>query len=178
MNPTATVIETPRLRLRSFDERDVPFIERIFSDPATMRYIGRGGVLPREAAARSVARWVELAGERGYGLWAVAERERDDPIGWCGLADLRDTPHVEVMWLLDAPFRGRGYATEAAAAALKFGFEQIQLPEIVAIAYPANAASIAVMERIGLRERGVFRYFDADLAFWGVRAEEWKAARM
>jgi ribosomal-protein-alanine N-acetyltransferase len=93
----------------------------------------------------------------GWGLWAVAEAGEGEPplIGMVGLhrvrAELPCAPAVEIGWRLHPDSWGRGYASEAAAASLRFGFEQARLTEIVAFTTTLNTRSQAVMERIGMR---------------------------
>jgi ribosomal-protein-alanine N-acetyltransferase len=93
--------------------------------------------------------------ERGYGLWVVERREDGLFLGFTGLAyqtfEAPFTPCVEVGWRFDRFAWGHGYATEAARAALSYGFELAGLEEIVSFTSTANAASRRVMERIGMR---------------------------
>lgn len=90
----------------------------------------------------------------GFGLWALEVRATGEFIGFTGLArpsfDAHFTPAVEVGWRLGRSAWGKGYATEAARAALAFGFEEAGLVEIVSFTTAANVRSRAVMERIGM----------------------------
>lgn len=90
----------------------------------------------------------------GFGLWALELRESGEFIGFTGLAvpsfEAHFTPAVEVGWRLARSAWGRGYATEAARAALAFGFEQAGLDEIVSLTTVGNRRSRAVMERLGM----------------------------
>ena len=90
----------------------------------------------------------------GYGLWALELRATGELVGFTGLAkptfEAHFTPAVEIGWRLDRSAWGKGYATEAAAAALAFGFDDAGLAEIVSLTTVANARSRAVMERIGM----------------------------
>jgi RimJ/RimL family protein N-acetyltransferase len=90
----------------------------------------------------------------GFGLWALELRGTGEFIGFTGLAkpafDAHFTPAVEIGWRLERSSWGRGYATEAARAALAFGFEEVGLSEIVSFTTVANVRSRAVMERIGM----------------------------
>ena len=100
---------------------------------------------------RIAARWAA----DGFGLWAIERVDDGALLGFTGLAapffEAHFTPAVEVGWRF-APFAwGHGYATEAARAALRFGFEELGLAEIVSFTVPANARSRAVMERLGMR---------------------------
>jgi RimJ/RimL family protein N-acetyltransferase len=89
--------------------------------------------------------------EHGYGLWAVEERETGRFIGRVGLSHHRLWPQdVEVGWALDPAAWGRGYATEGGAAALAHGFGELGVDRVVSIVHPENAASIAVMSRLGI----------------------------
>lgn len=100
--------------------------------------------------------------ERGYSLWAVEVPGVAPFIGCVGLLvhsfEARFTPCVEIGWRLAFPFWGRGYATEAARAAVAFGFTEAGLEEIVSFTVPANRRSIAVMERLGMSDDGEFEH--------------------
>ena len=91
----------------------------------------------------------------GYGLWSVELPGRADFIGFVGLSpvdlDVDFVPAVEVGWRLARAFWGQGYASEAASAALAFGFERHALSEIVSFTARQNARSRAVMARLGMR---------------------------
>jgi RimJ/RimL family protein N-acetyltransferase len=90
----------------------------------------------------------------GFGLWALELRESGEFIGFTGLAvpafEAHFTPAVEVGWRLARSAWGNGYATEAARAALAFGFEEAGLDEIVSFTTAGNRRSLAVMERLGM----------------------------
>jgi ribosomal-protein-alanine N-acetyltransferase len=92
--------------------------------------------------------------EHGWGLWAVERLDTGEFIGFVGLAgtnfDEHFTPAVEVGWRLARPHWHQGFATEAALAAVAFGFETLQLDEIVSFTAVTNDASRRVMERIGM----------------------------
>ena len=84
-------------------------------------------------------------------------------IGWNGLQFLPETGEVEVAYLISKPFWGKGLTTEGASAALRYGFEQIGLKLIIALAHPENKASRRVMEKLGMSFTGLARYFGMDL---------------
>ena len=91
----------------------------------------------------------------GFGFWAVEAPGVAEFIGFVGLSvvrfDARFSPCVEISWRLAAAHHGRGYATEAARAALRFGFESLALAEIVSLTTRENRASRAVMEHLGMQ---------------------------
>jgi RimJ/RimL family protein N-acetyltransferase len=114
-----------------------------------MRYFP--STVSREASDRFIDWASGLITERGCGLWAV-EVVGGPP--FAGVAGLNETRHVagavEVSWRLAREHWGYGYATEAAREALRYGFEQLGLNEIVAMTVPANKRSLRVMERLGM----------------------------
>jgi RimJ/RimL family protein N-acetyltransferase len=122
------------------------------ADPRVMEFFP--ATLTREQTAAGVARIREHFDRHGFGMWAVEVPGQAPFIGFVGLAhvpfDAHFTPCVEVGWRLAAGQWGRGYATEAARAALDFGFGQLGLDQIVAFTVPANARSVRVMERLGM----------------------------
>jgi RimJ/RimL family protein N-acetyltransferase len=145
-------IRTDRLLLRGWRDDDlVPFAE-LNSDPEVMTYLP-ALLDSRESDAFATRIRAQLE-QRGFGLWAVEIPEMASFIGYVGLSvpqfTAAFTPCVEVGWRLARAHWGRGYATEAARAALTFGFERVGLDEIVSFTVPANARSIAVMERLGM----------------------------
>jgi RimJ/RimL family protein N-acetyltransferase len=147
--PTLT---TERLILRRWRESDREPFARLNSDPEVMRHFVRP--LGREESDALVDRIEARFDERGYGLWAVERREDAAFLGFVGLAhhtfDAPFTPCVEVGWRLDKFAWGHGYATEAAREAVRFGFEEAGLDEIVSFTSREHAASMRVMEKIGM----------------------------
>ena len=145
-------LETDRLILRDWRDADREPFARMNADPRVSEFLP--GALTREESDDFVDRIVERWTEDGTGLWAVERREDGAFLGFTGLAvprfEAAFTPAVEVGWRLAFEAWGHGYATEAARAALRYGFEVAGLDEIVSFTVPANVRSRAVMERIGM----------------------------
>jgi len=146
------VIRTERLLLRRWRETDrKPFAE-LNSDPIVMEHFPAR--LTRKESDALIDR-IEVAFEElGFGLWAAEIAGDGAFAGFVGLSvpsfEAHFTPAVEVGWRLDHRHWGHGYATEAARAALAYGFENVGLEEIVSFTVPANLRSRRVMERIGM----------------------------
>jgi RimJ/RimL family protein N-acetyltransferase len=105
----------------------------------------------REESLRQSERFAAHWDEHGYGLWAVEERESGRFVGRIGLSHHRLWPQdVETGWALDPAVWGRGYATEGGRAALDYAFRTLGRERVVSIVHPENAASIAVMTRLGI----------------------------
>jgi ribosomal-protein-alanine N-acetyltransferase len=145
-------LATPRLLLRGWRDDDRRAFAALNADPQVMAHFP--APLDRATSDDLVDRFVAHWAEHGLGLWAVERATDDRFLGFTGLSvpgfDAHFTPAVEVGWRLVRDAWGRGYATEAARAALRFGFETRGLQEIVSFTVPANARSRRVMERIGM----------------------------
>jgi ribosomal-protein-alanine N-acetyltransferase len=168
-------LETERLRLRPFTPDDVDiYYERISSDPDVMRYLP-GGV-PRQ---RADSQWVvnyfmQHAKLHGYGVWAVEEKASGAFVGHAGLEHIPGAQEVEVAYSLAKAYWGRGYATEAAAASLRYGFEVINLAEIYGLAFPPNAASQNVMRKLGMTLQGeTNRFYGSMLVCYRMTQDEY-----
>ncbi|MET9383117.1 GNAT family N-acetyltransferase [Streptomyces sp. NPDC002928] len=146
-----TNLRTDRLILRPWRESDLAPWAAMNADPEVREYFP--GLLTREQSDSSVARFQAGLDERGWGWWAVEVVATGEFIGFTGLdpvdADMPFTG-VEAGWRLARPAWGHGYATEAARAALAFGFEGLGLAEILAVTAVGNLRSQAVMRRLGM----------------------------
>lgn len=142
-------LRTERLILRQWRESDrEPFAE-LNGDPETMRFFP--APLTREESDALVDRASRHIEEHGWGLWAVEVAGGAPFVGFVGLARPRFAPElVEIGWRLHREHWGYGYATEAALEALRLGFEDLALDEIVSFTTVANEPSRRVMERIGM----------------------------
>jgi RimJ/RimL family protein N-acetyltransferase len=148
----AVALRTPRLLLREWrDDDDEPFAA-MCGDPEVMRYLSplTGRVAMDDWVATARRHWRE----HGFGQWVVELPGEPTFIGVVGLRHLRlalpFAPAVEAAWRLARPCWGRGYAFEAARAAVDDGFGRLALNEIVAFTHPTNQASRRVMERLGM----------------------------
>jgi RimJ/RimL family protein N-acetyltransferase len=149
------MIETERLLIRLWrDEDSEPFF-RINTDPEVMRHIR--SVPSREESDAAIVRQRRSQAELGYCFWALERREDGAFLGFCGLRpSVPDTPieeDVEIGWRLGLEHWGCGYAREAAAACLDWGFANLPVPRIVSITVPANTRSWGLMERLGMMRR-------------------------
>ena len=150
------VIETERLLLREWRASDAAPFAALNADPQVMEFFP-SPLTPQEsdAMAEKIRTLIE---QRGWDLWAVEIPGVAPFIGFVGLhvpaAALPFSPCVEIGWRLAAAYWGQGYATEAARGALRVGFEQLGLEEIVSFTSVLNQRSRAVMERIGMQHRG------------------------
>jgi RimJ/RimL family protein N-acetyltransferase len=142
-----------------------------------MRYLSPGGRLATVAdAVEGLRRWRAHWEAYGYGLWAVEERATGRFVGRIGPSHHRLWPDdVEVGWALDPDVWGLGYATEGGSAALAHAFKRLGRERVISIVHPENAASIAVMTRLGIRPWRTVRWPEGgiDLEVRAIRRDEW-----
>ncbi len=144
------VSRTERLILRRWREEDLAPCAAMCADPDVMRHFPSS--VSKEETRALVERIERHFDEHGFGLWALEHGGAF--IGFTGLLihtfAAHFTPAVEVGWRLRKEAWGRGFATEAAREALRIGFDEHQVDEIVSMTVPANVKSVAVMERLGM----------------------------
>ena len=148
--------ESDRLLLRAWRDEDLPAFAALNADPQVMRYFPAPLTAEQSYAQADKIRQFML--QNGWGLWAVEEKNGAPFIGFVGLAipadDLPCSPCVEIGWRLAAAHWGKGYASEAAGAALRYAFERLDLAEVVSFTAESNKPSSRVMERIGMMSHG------------------------
>lgn len=166
------MLETERLILRLFDEKDVEEVYAMRRDPAIMRFI-------REPQNRAEsANWVKLVSSRWLdekiGFCAVIEKASGGFIGWCGIWKLKETGEFEIGYAIAEKFWGKGYAAEAARKILGYAFEKLKPEKIVAVAQPENQASRRVMEKIGMSFDYTGVFYGNKLVHYSISEERFR----
>jgi ribosomal-protein-alanine N-acetyltransferase len=161
-------IETERLRIRPFTLEDVDaYHAAIHSDADVMRYLPAGRALPRVDTIRILNYFIDHGEQQGYSFEALMDKTTGALIGHVGLHFVTDS--VEVGYALSKAHWGKGYATEAALAIMRYGFVTHDFESIIALAFGANSASRRVMERIGMTFEGYTqRYYDTRLVKYRI----------
>jgi ribosomal-protein-alanine N-acetyltransferase len=159
-------LRTSRLRLRPFTEADAPTHLALYQDPEVTRPLGGGPFLGAEIAVRSrraIDRFVRHWAEKGFGVFALEDLATGRFLGQCGLNTVDELGEIEVLYALERAAWGRGLATEAARAALAYGFDEARLDRIIAVTRPEHAKSRRVLEKLGMR-------YERDVEIFGIRA--------
>jgi [ribosomal protein S5]-alanine N-acetyltransferase len=148
------IIETNRLILRTFSREDAGLILELNLDPEVTRYTG--DPIRDLAHAQQVLGQVILPQYAlyNYGRWAVHVKPELEFIGWCGLKNRPERNEIDLGYRLMKTAWSKGYATEAAYACLKHGFEKLHLERIVGRAMPGNTASLRVLEKCKMQYVG------------------------
>ena len=147
------IIETDRLILRTWEEKDIEPYFLINQDPKVLKYLA--SPLTPKQSRNFIESMNAQQDKKNYTLWAVEIKKFAKFIGFIGLNhtdfDAPLCPAVEIGWRLDSQHWGNGYAPEGAKACLDYGFNKIGLKEIVSFTVPSNVNSLKVMEKIGLK---------------------------
>jgi RimJ/RimL family protein N-acetyltransferase len=171
---TVPELRTARLRLRAFREGDFDAVAAMCADPDVMRYLGDGRTLDRDDAWRHMAMLVGHWELRGFGTWAVEEQASGAYIGRVGLHYPEGWPGREVGWVIGRAHWGKGYATEAATAAVDHAFDTLGWPRTISLIYRDNARSIRVAERLGARRDGEATIRDHTADIWVIERAQWR----
>lgn len=163
-------IETSRLRLRHFVTDDLDDLFRIYSDAEVMKYLSPRN---KEQTQASLHKHIQHWQQYNFGMWAVVHKDSGRLIGRCGLGFLDNTPEIELGYVFDKPYWNMGIGTEAATATIKYGFEEVKLNRIVAIAHPQNIASVRVIQKVGMKYEKNAHFYNVDVVYYAINREAW-----
>jgi RimJ/RimL family protein N-acetyltransferase/8-oxo-dGTP pyrophosphatase MutT (NUDIX family) len=154
------MIETERLILRPWCDEDLEPFAKMNADPRVMEFFP--SVKSFDESLKDYTKFREIFEKNGWGFWAATLKENGAFIGFIGLSQIRFetsfTPAVEIGWRLAFEHWGKGYATEGAKAAIKYGFENLQLEEIVSFTAVDNLRSRQVMHKLGMHHESDFEH--------------------
>ena len=170
METPLSILQTARLVLRQLEPGDATILHRIYQSEGVLQYFPNPTPPPLEKVQRFITGQQAHWEKHRYGNWAVLPEGEPEIIGWVGLQYLPELDETEVGFLLDRPFWGKGYATEAAQASLRFGFEHLDLDHIIALVHPDNLASRRVIEKCGMT------YLET-LPLWGIELRKYSIER-
>lgn len=148
---TTFILETDRLRMRPVTLEDIDEIHLIWTDPGIRKYLWDDEIIQKDRVLSVVETSVKQFEKNRHGLWIVLQRDCDEMIGFCGYWHFHDPPQLELLYGLLTEHWGEGFAPEMAKAMMRYGFEDLQFDRIVASTDGANAASVRVMEKCGMK---------------------------
>jgi RimJ/RimL family protein N-acetyltransferase len=162
------VLETPRLRLRGLEPRDLDGIAAINADAHAVRYLGSGETLDRMGSWRQLAMFIGHWALLGYGFFAVERRDDAAFLGRVGLLNPEGWPGLEIGWTIAPAHWGKGYATEAAEAVRDWAFGTLGQKRLISLIAPENDASVRVAEKIGGRFERMTRLGRRDVRIFAI----------
>jgi [ribosomal protein S5]-alanine N-acetyltransferase len=181
--PQAPTLTTDRLVLRPFARTDAPLVQRLAGEREVALNTEH---IPHPYPDGAAVAWIETHQEKfdaaGEIVFAIDLRG-DGLIGAIGIIPNRAHDRAEIGYWIGKPFWNKGYASEAAAAVIRFGFEELKLNKIVAVHFSRNPASGRVMQKNGMRHEGTLRQNHkkwgqyVDVEAYGILREEWERGR-
>jgi ribosomal-protein-alanine N-acetyltransferase len=178
MKAAHDTLTSARLAVRRYTAGDLDLLVRLHTDPEVTRFAG--GLLTRDQSEAMLRERILAYYDEhpGLGIWLTVERETGAPVGMHILNHIRGSDIVQVGYLLYPQYWGRGYATEMGERLLRYGFEELGLPQISGITDLPHVDSQRVLLKIGLHragERHFPAYGAAPLAFFTRDAGSWLA---
>lgn len=171
------ILETKRCYLREFVADDVEPMHQLNTDTDVMKYINGGKPMPYEYSKKAVMRYIDsyYAQNPGLGVWATVLKDSDQFIGWTCLKHLDQSEHIELGYRYLKEFWGQGYASEVSYALMKYGFEELELKEIVGIAITENTKSTHILQKVGLQYQKKAYYYQTNVDFFQLSKQAYYA---
>jgi [ribosomal protein S5]-alanine N-acetyltransferase len=166
-------LRTPRLVLAPVHEDDVTALHDHWTEPDVRRFLWDGKVISRDQVREVIATSHRLFGEHDVGLWSI--RPATDPgiVGCAGFWHFHHPPELELLISLSSSHWGRGLALEAAGALLTYTFRELDWAEVQASTDTPNAASLRLMQRLGMQPAGKRPGEFGSIEVFRIRASEW-----
>ena len=156
-------LHTERLLMRGFREEDLDGLAEISADREVTRWVGDPDGLSREQAWRRMAYFVGHWELRGFGQWALFERDSGLLVGRAGLLQPEGWPGLEVGWLVAREHWGRGFAPEAGRASLEWARDALGADHVISLIEPHNDRSARVAEKLGMKVEGRTRIINGEI---------------
>jgi RimJ/RimL family protein N-acetyltransferase len=166
------MIETERLTFRKFVDEDLPLLIEQRADPEVNKYLGGPKRQSAEALATRMKFYMDCYWKFGFGMCPMAWKETGEIIGTAGLQPLENTGEIEVGYSIIKKYWGLGIGTEAARGWMAFGFNQMGLERIVAVAVVGNTASTHIMEKLGMKFEKNEMHYGEECSFYGISKQE------
>jgi [ribosomal protein S5]-alanine N-acetyltransferase len=176
------LIHTRRLSLQSVHPNDLEAFAELWRDPNVMVYLPAGKPLSNMDAEQLLEYMLSHWQKYGFGTFTVRWSDRPDFLGYCGVQYLSAgfngvlegvQPVTELLYGYTPAYWGKGIATEAAAAVLRFSFETLDLPQVIAAIHPDNAASGRILEKMGMQRAEQIHYY-GDCPHYRLSAEAYQ----
>ena len=170
------MLETERLVLRPLSSDEVDFLHRISNEPNVRLYLWDDELVSEATIKSFIAQSDRMLSEEKIGLFGVRLRGRADLLGFCGFVRLEDMEEPELWYELTQEVWGRGLATEAARACVRYALEDVGLERVIAGADAPNSASLRVIEKLGMKYLGNINPSAPEEPYFALSREDFFAA--
>jgi ribosomal-protein-alanine N-acetyltransferase len=165
------MVETKRLILRKFMLSDVKDYHQILKNRSVYEWLGKGAEKTEEQVKKIIKYDLDHWENHQLGTWAVILKETNELIGHCGFGMIKAHNQYELLYAFSPEFWGKGYATEAGKASLKWLKNHTSIKSIIALSYPNNQRSIHVIEKLGFTYQKKTHLFGVDLYMYQLSIE-------
>ncbi len=168
------VAKTERLNIRCLCESDLSALAEMLADPEVMKF-SVNGVMTREATKKFLDWCLEMYSGKGFGSWALEERETSKFLGFAGLTPetRKEREEVDLGYRLARKYWTRGFATEATTKILEYGFKTLLLDSISCTVIPAHLDSIKVAEKVGFSSYEMAATHGTTVRIYRLTSSEW-----
>ncbi|HLM61610.1 MAG TPA: GNAT family N-acetyltransferase [Pyrinomonadaceae bacterium] len=167
------IIQTERLLLRMYKTGELESVYQLITDKDVTKFFPDYYSVKKEDVLASLPRRIERWRKYGFGQLGVFDKSGGSLIGYCGLQPLDDTDEIEIYYGFNKNYWGKGIATEAAKAVLRFGFEEVKLERIVAVTHLENFASQKVLLGLGLKQGKNTRFYKTEAAYFALPRKDY-----
>ncbi|MFT5777938.1 MAG: ribosomal-protein-alanine N-acetyltransferase [Crocinitomicaceae bacterium] len=178
MSTPKPILETARFYLRQITMDDCEELFRMESTPEVNRYTGESLATSLSELKEKIRRTSQSDYRvHGYGRWAVIGKETDAFLGWAGLKYLPEFEQVDLGYRFFPEYWGKGVGTETSISILKYGFENLGIERVIAVAHQENKASIRIMEKVGMKFDKLAPYEPGseDVVWYSLDKKDWIA---
>jgi ribosomal-protein-alanine N-acetyltransferase len=169
-------LETERLVLLPLSADEADSLHRISNEPNVRRYLWDGELVSEATLRGLIVQSARMFCEERIGMFGVQMRGRTDLLGFCGFVRLEGMEEPELWYELTQKVWGRGIATEAAQACVRYAFEQVGMERVIAGADAPNAASLRVIEKLGMKYLGSINPSVPEEPYFALYKEDFFAA--
>lgn len=160
-------IDSDSFAMQPLQASDLDALAAIWSDPEVTQFLPcRGVPISREQTERSLQSFLDHWRQRGYGVWAIVEKNSSQMVGYCGLRYLDELNEVEVLYGLARSCWGKGMTTKAVKATVFYGFNATKMNKLIVMTLPDNFASRRVAEKVGFQYEKQVHIFGLEVLYY------------
>ncbi len=167
------ILETKRMFARKIFSKDVENLQRMFSDPKTMKFFD--GTKNKKQTLEWIDTVLESYDLHGFGLWIWFSKETEEFLGYCGLIkqpDVDGKDEIEIAYSFVTKFWNKGFATEAAVACRDYGFSEFGITRFISLVEPKNKPSGRVAEKNCMKVEKMIRRWDKEFCVYSVEIKD------
>ncbi|WLR42316.1 GNAT family N-acetyltransferase [Bacillus carboniphilus] len=166
------IINTERIYMRKFVQEDINMFSKIVQKDEVGKWLGLGKGMSYEESTSYINRIIEHWEVHNIGVWALISKSTNEMLGHCGLRYIDDSQEIELIYLLDPKYWGKGIATEAGNAAVQYAFHSLKVKKVFARVRTNNSHSKNVLHKLGFTFIGDQQHHNRILSYYRLKKKE------